>query len=382
VLDASADSGLDAAQQPDAGTDASTVDTGFPYSPSNFDPSQIGDGTQGIDITRACTLQTTDPVRFGSGCGSPPTPNVFMQNNSGVETVIVVASSFHVGSMGTLTISGARPAIFVVTGDVQIDSGGKIFASAIGVSGGPGGGQSPSCTTGGGGAAQGGSGAGGGGGASGGAGGGGGTAGRGTNGAGGGSASGPGSLIPLTGGCPGGMGSDAQSTGGGAGGGVQISASGMINIDGIISAAGGGGLGGNPKSGAGGGGSGGSILLEAATINLNAQSALLLTNGGGGGEGGDDNAVGLAGNNGVDGHNTDTNPAHGGTMGTFNGGNGGQGGAGSAASGPGDPGGTSSSGGSGGGGGGGGNGRIRLHAPPGSCSFDPASFSGAFQRDC
>jgi hypothetical protein len=171
-------------------------------------------------------------------------------------------------------------------------------------------------------------------------------------------------LVPLYGGCGGGgggYGPAPKSAGGGGGGAIQISASGVISVIGVINAPGAGGRGSGIYSAGGGGGSGGSILLEGAGVMV---SGMLAANGGGGGGGGGYYPP-AAGQNGQ----ASLDPATGGTKGDiYVGGDGGDGGAGSTPAGLDGQYGTHE-----GGGGGGGAGRIRLNGLNVTCSATNAS---------
>jgi hypothetical protein len=166
-------------------------------------------------------------------------------------------------------------------------------------------------------------------------------------------------LVPLLAGSGGASGSNtstgdpAPAAGGGGGGAIQVSAQGVIRIDGVINAGGAGGIagvsGGGCGNGGGGGGSGGAVLLEAPQI---LGSGWVTVNGGGGGGG----AYGSNAKPGEPGHSDDKAA---------------KGGAGSGGAGAGGAGGTSTlppvkgtSAAEAGGGGGGSAGRIRLNWDP------------------
>jgi hypothetical protein len=243
-----------------------------------------------------------------------------------------------------MKISGDKPVVFLVAGDVVVDSGGLIDASAVGATPGPGGdapgGSSGWCagSTGSAGlfssAAAGSAGGGGGAfGTSGGRGGGdnlsppGGTAGAPAAGSG---------LQPLRGGCAGGPGGSAPqgsagASGGAGGGAFEISASGTITIGtganpATLSAAGGG----SPAPGrsggmnvygyfvnaSGGGGSGGGVLLVAPAspaATFGAAGALRVHGGGAAGSYVSQTATDPPATAGGDGHIADDEPASGGT---------------------------------------------------------------------
>ncbi len=162
-------------------------------------------------------------------------------------------------------------------------------------------------------------------------------------------------VVPLQGGSPGG-----GMFAGAGGGAVQITACGLVNVSGTISAVGGGGLFGDTGRGGLGGGAGGAILLEGELVTV---TGTLSSNGGGGGGGG---ALGVAlTERGANGTLTST-PASGGAGGVSlnpglpNGGMGGAGAAGTSSPGAGQNAPPAATG----GGGGGGAGRIRLNATP------------------
>lgn len=317
----------------------------FPYPTSNFvDANLATDGGAALTIGANRTLNT-DGTPTLSGTAMPP--YTLVTPAGGQETVLVRLTSFSVNNSFTLTVTGARPVIFAVTGNVQVD--GRILARN-------GAGTSADCGNGGTGTDMGmgtafGGGGGGGFGSAGGIGG----ASGGTAGAVG-AANGLATLLPIRGGCNGG---NSTANGGAGGGAVQISAAGALVVNGTITAPGLKGLGaaGNAGDSGGGGGSGGGILLEGNTVSLTT-NARLTANGGSGGEG----SGGNAGNDGNDGHETDATPAPNGGSNSTAGGNGGAGAAGSTAAGPGLDGASNSDG---SGGGGGGVGRIRIN---GTCT--------------
>lgn len=316
----------------------------FPFSTSNFTEGQLpAMATATMTVTCDVTINTSGtPAVQTNSCGVTTPPFVIITPTSGQSTVLFRLSAMTLTS-GTLTLTGNRPAIFAVTGNLTIASGARILAANPNPPG--------DCGLGGAGGTQGsGSGRGGGGG------GGFGLAGQvgGTSGGGGagtaGIANGTDDLKPIRGGCTGGNGT---FTGGNGGGSVQLTAAGTLLVGGIITAPGRGGPGGDTggESGAGGG-SGGAILLEALNLTLSSMS-VLAANGGGGGEGGSL----FQGENGANGTES-ASQAQGGADGNLFGGNGGNGGASSGAAAAGQNVGNDV----GGGGGGGGVGRIRLNA--------------------
>ncbi len=363
----------------DAGTGAGTCNSSFtcvpsqrfPYQPSNFTETELP--TAGADFTVSCALvvDTTTPSVLGGTCASLPAFTV-INGAAGAEPVVLfLVNNFTVSLGASLEVRGSRPAIFAVLGDVTI-AGPVIVSNAAGTSAACGNGgtgfNGPSSGQGNGG---------------------GGGAGFGTAGGAGGTSNNEGSgaagmsngtptLIPLRGGCNGGAGGGGISGGaGGLGGGaLQISAVGLVTIDGLVTAFGHGG--GGPifsqNGGGGGGGSGGALLFEGQTVTLGSNAGGV-ANGGGGGEGG---SLGSA-SAGSDGRQ-DAQPAAGGGMGTPGGGNGGSGGAAGAAPLTGLAASTSDRG---GGGGGGAVGFIRINASTscsravGSVISPPATSNGA-----
>ncbi len=349
----------------DAGTGAGTCDgtaacnanpvTLFPYTPSNFTEGQLpaDGGTTGFTVSCATTLSTSGTPSITSGaCVTMPAFTLITQG--GESTVLIRVPSFAVNATHTLTITGTRPVIFAVTGNVQID--GTIRANNMGNpaptacgNGGNGAGASPR-----------GGGGGGGFGTFGGAG---GIREAGGAGADGG-VNGTPTLIPLRSGCNGGNGSGSAGSAGAGGGAIQIAASGSLTVSstGIVTAPGQGGAGatGTDTSG-GGGGSGGAILLEAFSVLLD-NGSWVTANGGGGG-GGED---GAAGGNGSPGSINSTTAATGGSA-QNNGGPGGAGATRTAGAQPGSPTGQND----GAGGGGAGVGRIRINGT--TCSLGGTS---------
>jgi hypothetical protein len=336
------------------------VPSRFPYVPSNFDVNTVPDsGVQGPLVINCNTaLFNTNSLSFFTSCGGQASvTGLSITQDSGLPATLVALSGLTVS--GTLRVEGTVPVIFQVFGDVYIDGGLDLSTSKSGT---PGAGSltqtncnvhagqngfhdSSSNSVGGGG----------GGGA------------FATFGTRGGMAQGgdggvqfDNALIsPLYGGCPGGNGGGAMFTavggGGNGGGAIQISASGTVTVDGIITTSGAGGTHGNTDyTGAGGAGSGGAILLEGASVFITANGRII-ANGGGGGEGA---GVGVTSADGQDGSKVDGTVAMGGGGGSTTGGNGGSGAAGGTqATVPED--GTE-----GGGGGGGGLGRLRVNGYP------------------
>ena len=251
----------------------------FPYPPSNFLESQLAPTDGGVHFDVACntTLDTTVPSLSGNGCATLP-PFTIVTPAGGEPTVVFTVDSMSTAGNKALTITGSRPVIFAVLGNVLINGPIRVQNAA---------GTSSACGLGGTGTNGPGAGVGIGGGGGGGF----GTMGAaggapGGDGAGlGGAANGNATLIPLRGGCNGGA---ASADGGVSGGALQISATGTIALNDLLIAPGKGGTVStvlNASNGGGGGGSGGALLLEGAIVQLSV-SARLTANGGGGAEGG------------------------------------------------------------------------------------------------
>lgn len=352
------------------------------YTPSNFAPPPLADFDAAMDVDCDLTFDSSGALAACPGQTAPQLRVVSMSDNS--QAVLVAVKGLTVRQNRTLRLIGNRPIIFAVFGDVRIE--GTISAASTAAFQGAGSGAALSCMTGvGAGVATGGGGAGGSYGGAGGAG------GRSFDNLQGGPASpaaGNATIVPLRAGCLGGAGGGAfGGPGGRAGGGVQISASGSIQLvnlgglggtGGIIDAGAAGGGGGQANSaGGGGGGSGGAILLESATLVVQSRGRLTV-NGGGGGEGSGDNGVTIvAGNTGED-ATASTTPAAGGN-GPGNGGGGGAGAAGATAAVPGDNAAAMNAG--GGGGGGGSIGRIRLNVTQTCTLAAQSTVSGTFSSE-
>jgi hypothetical protein len=237
------------------------------------------DSAAGTVTSTSCALGTLDVAN-----------DVAQLASSGPNVMVVRLRGLTVSNNHVLKLVGDKPIVFLVSGDVLVDSDGQIDASASGAT--PGAGGNWSCGT-----SQGGKGSGDSArlnGASGGGGGGfgtnGGTAGTantdGSDHTGGiaGVARGATDLVPLYGGCAGGQAGDCSTAGGAGGGAVQIAASGTLTVSGSILANGGAGAtpcGSNDEGGGTGGGSGGAILLQAAMLDAPANT--LQANGGDGG---------------------------------------------------------------------------------------------------
>jgi len=270
------------------------------YAPANFDPKPVRWSAQ-PSAALSCgttTINTTDPdgsgplvASFSNWCGTAPVP--FVQNQAGGPAVVIVPlRGFSLAAGSTLKLIGPRPVILAVDGAATIN--GIIDASASGSTPGAGGNWSCGSSTGGNGSGnisrlE---------GASGGGGGGFGTAGgrAGTANTNGGDAPGgsPGatrgssSLVPLLAGCGGGLAGACSSAPAAGGGGVQISASGLLDVNGSIRANGGNGstpCGASDEGGGTGGGSGGAIFLEGTSVDTSGAS--LQASGGAGGRNGE-----------------------------------------------------------------------------------------------
>lgn len=271
-------------------------------------------GTTTIDSATGMVSSTS--CALGNVTGNN---NVAQLDSTGPAVFVVRLTHLSITNGHVLRLTGDKPIILLVAGDVLVDSGGLIDAGATNMTPGPGG-SSALCVdhASGRGTQASSSGWGGGGGGF-------GTAGGqgGYNIVNGGLSTGMASLIPLRGGCVGGTGNGAAASGqfGGAGGGaVEIAASGTITVGsagaGIIAASGGGA----PAftGGGNGGGSGGAILLVAPTAPGFGTMGTARAHGGSGSEGsssGNSNAAG------GDGHINDDNPATD-TSGVAGGGNG------------------------------------------------------------
>jgi len=335
--------------------DASTVC--WPYAPTNFEPCGLPPPIA-IDLTGTMTLAfDTD---------NPPAAGMVRPQQSGPDVVVIHLSSLDIDPAASLTVTGTRPLILAVEGDVTIAGtivtrAGANNATACGAAvGAPGtmSGSGPASGGGGGGASA----------SSNGGDGGDGNNGTGTN---RGVHGTHGTLIggtpatPLRGGCRGGNGGSNNGTGspgtGGSGGGaLQISARGNLVSSSSIDAAGYGAGIATARTGGGGGGAGGTIFFEAPSVVV---SGRLCADGGAGSEGGGGLSSGGA---------TTRSPctgvtgAVGGDITSFGGppGNGGH--RNNVTGGPGGPGGNDGTNGGGGGGGGGGVGWIRLRAVGGA----------------
>ncbi len=257
----------------------------------------------------SCTTAGTTTIDSQAGTAASSTcalgaidiTNDVPQLGGGPNAMVVRLSGLTVTNGHVLELRGDKPIILLVAGDVTVDSGGMIDASAVGATPGPGGSLAAQCPMGTGASAS-SDGWGGGGG------------GFGTPGGqgcynivNGGLVDGTDALMPLRGGCSGGT-NTAAGQGGAGGGAVEISASGAIAI-GATSAAnlvasGGGGP--ASTSGGVGGGSGGAILLVASAMPTLGSGGAARANGGAGSSG----CSSCANNDpGQDGHGADNTQA-------------------------------------------------------------------------
>jgi len=335
--------------------DASTVC--WPYAATNFEPC-------GLPPPIAVDLTGTTMLMFDTD--APPAAGVVRPQANGPAVVVIHLASLEIDAGASLVVTGSRPVILAVEGDVTISGNivtraGANDPIACGVAiGAPGtmSGSGPASGGGGGGASAASDGGDGGDGnnATG--------TNRGVHGARGASIGGT-PASPLRGGCRGGNGGSNNGTGtpgagGGGGGALQISARGSITSSSFIDAAGYSAGIATARTGGGGGGAGGTIFFEAPTVTV---SGRLCADGGAGSEGG-----GGLGSGGAGGRSpcTGATGALGGNSTTYGGNAGGGGHRNNVTGGTGGPGGNDGTYGGGGGGGGGGVGWIRLRAVGGS----------------
>ncbi|MDP3231633.1 MAG: hypothetical protein Q8N26_02565 [Myxococcales bacterium] len=323
----------------------------FPYQPTNFDvvqvrappmtPTVLDCGETTIDTSGTGLPRTTN------WCGNQVFEASIIKQDGGLDAVLVSMSGLTIGSDAGLTITGNKPVIFAVFGDVSITgqvvskSGAALCTSSAGRDGTSlglthAGGSGAGFSTAGGVGGSGASGV--------------------INGPAGGDVEPNLSASPLRGGCSGGRGGNQSAAAAPGGGAVQISAAGTMAINGRIAAPGEGGSGGRAGAAGNGGGSGGLVVLEA--LELTISGGAITANGGGGGEGG---AL-TEGNPGDDGRIDAAVGAPGGSGGPLIGGNGGTGGFTSAPTG----GETNTNG----GGGGGSSGRLFFRGAA-NCSIGP-----------
>ncbi len=325
----------------------------FPYQPVNFDVVQLRAPPAAPTVLDCgeTIIDTTGPgiPRPTNWCRNQPFEASYIPQPGGPSALLVSMSSLNITVDGGLVLKGDKPVIFGVFGDVSIL--GRIVTTAgshtctAGV--GPDGSGSVARSGGGGGGFR-------------------GAGGRGGNGTG---VTGPAGGAtetnlgpsPLRSGCPGGRGGNAVAEASRGGGGFQLSAGGVVSLNGVIAAPGFGGAGGRGGfdfSGGNGAGSGGLLILEANELVITAGA--LTANGGGGGEAG--GLVG-GGDSGGDGTQDSNVAATGGGDSVPLGGNGGKGGTGA------DPADGQDNG--SGGGGGGSSGLIFIRGAS-TCSIGPS----------
>jgi hypothetical protein len=287
----------------------------FAYTPRNFVAANYTPPTSATIIDCDTTYDSTDHTFSGFCPGrTPPTITANVPQTGGPAIDILAFGGLTIATGVTLTIdSGGNAVLFAVYGETQIHGtihadgndgvSGTTTPGASGAGGdfncgGSAGTSQPAdgaCSAGGGGAAS----------ASGGA----GAGGVGGSPAPGGAARPDTEISPLYGGCPGGTSGSwaCRTSGGGGGGALQISTSGLLWFDSVITANG--GSGGTSTcfaqgcgllgygGGGGGGGSGGAVLLEAQSVQT--IGAAVYVNGGSGGKpdtaGGGGTATGGAG---------------------------------------------------------------------------------------
>jgi hypothetical protein len=317
--DSAVDSGRDTAANvsPDAGC------THVDLPPSvNVDASQWTFATSPAwncttSATTTITASATGATISGDSCGGSATlgdiTNGYAQTGGGPNVLVIRLRGLMVTGRHVIELAGTEPVIFLVDGDVTIDSGGQIDASANGNAAGPGG-NSSACGTSAGTSSTATSTGGGGGGF--------GTAGgygadqNGNRGSAGGAVAADVTLRPLRGGCSGGSGASGTNQGGAGGGAFEISAAGTLSIGATstayLSASGGYSAGASTSvtsNGSAGAGSGGGILLASPVAATFAHSSTVRVHGGGSGSGHGLSATSNAGSNGS--ATTDT-PAPGG----------------------------------------------------------------------
>jgi hypothetical protein len=313
----SADAGI--TNTPDTGAGGGT-EAGQEAGCTDVDlPPSVNVSTAAWDFTASptwsCTTSATTTITAGAGgasltgddCGGSATlldiSNGYVQTTGGPNVLVIRLNGLTVTGGHTIELVGTEPVIFLVNGDVTVDSGGTIDASANGTTAGPGG-DSSACgtstgtnssdtSTGGGGGSFG-------------TGGGYGATSSGSSGSAAGAVAASLDLQPLRGGCAGGTGGGSTDNPGGAGGGAfEISASGTIRIGATsaayLSAAGGYSPGASTtvtSNGSGGAGSGGGILLASPAAATFANGSVARAHGGGSGSARGLSATSNAGSNG------------------------------------------------------------------------------------
>jgi hypothetical protein len=270
----------------------------FPYTPHNFAPASYTPPASATLIDCNTTYSSTTHAFIGF-CADrvPPTIVANVAQTGGPAADVLAFAGLTVAAGSTLTVApGGNAVVFAIYGSAAIHgtihADGSSGASGTTTPGASGAGGAYSCGTSTGtsqpadGACSGGAGAG----AS-------KSGGAGAGGVGGNTAAGGAAraltISPLYGGCPGGTSGSwaCRTSGGGGGGALQISASGLLWFDGLITANG--GAGGTSTcfahgcgldgygGGGGGGGSGGTVLIEAQSVLT--VGAAVLVNGGPGG---------------------------------------------------------------------------------------------------
>jgi hypothetical protein len=294
----------DAAGEGDASARDASCALSFGYAPSNFSP----DGYIAPDDATLIDCNTTydsTAHAFTDWCPGRTAPEIIADvTQAGGPNIDVLAfGGLTVNAGVTLALTGKNAIVLAVYGDANvhgtIDADGEPEVSGNSAAGtsGPGGAYACSANAGGNaGTATSNSGGGGGGGST--------AGGGGANdcpvvavGGAAGAARPNVSLAPLYGGCPGGSSGPGGCTtgGGGAGGAVQLSAAGVLSVDGTITANGGAGgtstcteviVGVTYYGGGGGGGAGGAILLEGSSVAVSGTVSVQGGKGGASGGGG------------------------------------------------------------------------------------------------
>jgi hypothetical protein len=238
----------------------------FTFTPANVELAAVPPPAGALRISCETTIQTAD-AGWLSTCdaGRPPMAVLRQSSDPNADILTVSATALEVTSGHELKVVGPRPLALIVFGAATVS--GLITASNA----------PPRCSEGEGESTDDGLGTGGGGFGSPGASGGRWTAPLAQPGRDGGRSHGNTNLQPLTGGCSSGKRGQVFAAGGGA---FQLSASGPVIINGIITAPGQGGAESALLSAAVGGGSGGGTLIEGESVRV---SGFIAANGGGGG---------------------------------------------------------------------------------------------------
>jgi len=283
-------------------SDGECVGQFITFQPSNVTVGTLNSGAA-PNLVLDCGTVTLDTTSLsGSGwCGRPGPSLVVQTPQNSPELLVLPLQSLAIAPGSTLRVTGNRPVVLAVFGDVNV--AGTIDVSASGSTGGAG--NNWNCdllgssndsngNNGGDTSSNGGKNGGGGGGAF--------RASGGTGGsvpgvpdaAGGtgGVARGSDLMSPLIPGCNGGWGGGCGAGPGGGGGALQLAVSGRIDVTGSLLARGGNGVNGcGTSGGATGGGSGGGILLEGNQVFIT--GGTLLADGGRGGNGANGGGGGL-----------------------------------------------------------------------------------------